>query len=66
MIGWRMVCTGKGGFFRFTKTHLDRLESGSRATKWFDRCQSQYPTSDVARHGGSWKRMCVEQTLRAR
>jgi hypothetical protein len=33
---------------------------------WRRRCRAHHPTSDVARHGGSWKRMCVEQTLRIR
>ena len=63
MIGWRMASTGKGGFFQLT------IKSSTNLRKWRqnkNRCQSQYPTSDVVRHGGSWKRMCVEQTLRAR
>ena len=30
---------------------------------WRRRCESQCPTSDVARHGHSWKRMCVERTI---
>ena len=30
---------------------------------WKRRCEVQSPTSDVASHGHSWKRMCVEQTI---
>ena len=30
---------------------------------WRRRCEAQCPTSDVAGHGNSWKRMCVEQTI---
>ena len=31
---------------------------------WRRRCQALYPSCDVSQHGGSWKRMCVEQTIR--
>ena len=30
---------------------------------WRRRCEAQYPGTDMARHGHSWKRMCVEQTI---
>ena len=29
------------------------------------RCAALYPGCDVAEHGGSWKRMCVELTVRS-
>ena len=30
---------------------------------WRRRCEAHYPGTDRARHGHSWKRMCVEQTI---
>ena len=31
---------------------------------WKRRCEALYPGCDVAEHGDSWKRMCVELTVR--
>ena len=31
---------------------------------WRRRCEALYPGSDVSQHGLSWKRMCIEQTIK--
>ena len=32
---------------------------------WRRRCEALYPGADVAEHGDSWKRMCVELTVQS-
>ena len=32
---------------------------------WRRRCEALYPGADVAEHGDSWKRMCVELTVKS-
>ena len=32
---------------------------------WRRRARASHPATDVAKHGNSWKRLCVEQTVRA-